>query len=129
MRCIAAGVVAETAFTGGSGAYIQTYNAVGVTENYAEFKALVDELRRSADTAAPAGSAEQAQSLDSSKLSLFEDPDDIQVLMQAAVPRWVYGEPVAYVTLWFDDASAGSALVPLERLPDSLRARIEHPFG
>lgn len=129
VRCIAAGVVAETVFAGGSGAYIQTYNAVGVTENYAEFKALVDELRRSADTAAPAGSAEQAQSLDSSKLSLFEDPDDIQVLMQAAVPRWVYGEPVAYVTLWFDDASAGSALVPLERLPDSLRARIEHPFG
>ncbi len=129
VRCIAAGVVAETVFAGGSGAYIQTYNAVGVTENYAEFKALVDELRRSADTAAPAGSAEQAQSLNSSKLSLFEDPDDIQVLMQAAVPRWVYGEPVAYVTLWFDDASAGSTLVPLERLPDSLRARIEHPFG
>ncbi|MCR2024944.1 hypothetical protein [Anaerotruncus colihominis] len=128
-RCIAAGAFADTAFMGGSGAYIQTYNAVGSTENYAEFKALVDELQQPADTAAPADSAAgQTQSLDSSNVSLFEDPDDIQAFLQAAVPRWVYGEPVAYVTLWFDDASIGSVLVPLERLPDDLRARVWRPY-
>lgn len=129
-QCFAAGAVVDWMLTGGSGAYVQVSNVNnGFTENYADFKAQIMELQRMSDTAPPSDDTGWDQSLDDWNASLLENPDDIRELMAAAVPHWIYGEPVAYVTFWFDDASVGSAIIPLERLSDDLRTRIEHPYG
>lgn len=62
--------------------------------------------------------------------ALFEDRADIEALAKAASASWDITEPAVYANFWFTGEPTGtSVIIPLSRLPEDLRQRIEYPYG
>lgn len=146
--CYAAGVTGNGYYTASESAIRQVvpYHAEFTANDYGYMKESLEELRRyyaenpealALDYAGEdvevshAGGVAVAQAARAgSGEVLFEDPADIETLAKAAVANWDITEPVVFTNFWFEGEPTGTAvMVPLSRLPDDLRLRIEYPYG